>query len=187
MVALINSLLNVSRVDMGTFIIEPELVAPKSLIQEVISDLDARIKDKKLEIIEEYAEVPPIHLDTKLFRMIIENLLTNSIKYTPDSGQVKVQLSSDDKYLTITVSDNGYGIPEDQQKKIYSKLFRADNIKMQDTDGTGLGLYLVKSIITAVNGKISFQSAENKGTTFKVQLPISGMRPKSGEKKLDDQ
>ncbi len=76
------------------------------------------------------------------------------------------------------------GIPKSQQSRMFSKLFRADNVKATDVEGTGLGLYIVKSILDHSGGKISFTSAENKGTTFKVTLPLTGMLKKSGTKKL---
>ena len=84
----------------------------------------------------------------------------------------------------IKVSDSGYGIPDEQQALIFSKLFRADNVKNLETEGTGLGLYIVKSIIDSSGGSIDFQSEENKGTTFMVSFPLSGMRKKEGDKKL---
>ena len=80
------------------------------------------------------------------------------------------------------VSDTGYGIPEAQQEKIFTKLFRADNVREKDTDGTGLGLYIVKAIVGHSGGEIWFTSQENKGTTFYVTLPLTGMKKKEGTK-----
>ena len=76
------------------------------------------------------------------------------------------------------------GIPEQQKDHIFSKLFRADNVRQTDSEGTGLGLYIIKQIVDNVGGKIWFESVENQGTTFHVIIPLSGMRKKSGVKKL---
>ena len=86
--------------------------------------------------------------------------------------------------LLIKVKDTGIGIPKEQQDKIFEKLFRADNVKETDTEGTGLGLYVVKSIIENCGGKVWFESKENKGTTFYALMPLHGMEKKEGKKSL---
>ncbi len=82
------------------------------------------------------------------------------------------------------MEDEGYGIPETQQDKIFTKLFRADNVREKDTDGTGLGLYIVKSVVEQSGGKIWFESEENRGTTFFVTLPLRGVGRITGTKSL---
>jgi signal transduction histidine kinase len=115
--------------------------------------------------------------DPKLLRMIIQNLLSNSVKYTPIGGKVELSVSlADKKNIQIKLRDTGYGIPKKQHSKIFTKLFRADNVREKDTDGTGLGLYIVKSIVEKSGGKIWFESpGENHGTVFYVTLPIKGI------------
>ena len=124
-------------------------------------------------------------IDPGLFEIILQNLITNGIKYSKENeGVVQVNLKNDEKNLILTVKDNGYGIPAAQQKRVFEKLFRADNIRTLDTQGTGLGLYIVKSILDAVNGTVSFISKEGKGTEFTVTLPLSGMKEREGAKML---
>lgn len=186
MTELIGSLLNVSRIDLGTFSVEP---APTDLIElskNIVKDLEPRIFQRQIDFNENYdSTVPKLNVDPKIMRMIIENLASNSIKYTPSQGKVTLSITKQKNVVVIEVKDNGYGIPKTQQDKIFTKLFRADNVKAKDTEGTGLGLYLVKSLVEYSNGKIAFTSAEDKGTTFRVELPLAGMKPKEGSKKLD--
>ena len=118
--------------------------------------------------------------------MVFQNLLANAVEYTPEAGTIKLSVSkvsaeggsaSGGKgQLSIVVEDTGYGIPKNQQDKIFTKFFRADNVRDKDTDGTGLGLYIVKSIVENSGGKIWFESVENKGTTFYVTLPLDGRK-----------
>jgi signal transduction histidine kinase len=105
--------------------------------------------------------------------MIIQNLLSNAVKYTPENGKVQISFSQHNKkHILLKISDTGFGIPKNQQSKIFTKLFRADNAKLKDAEGTGLGLYIVKSIVDKTGGKVWFESKENKGTTFYVLVLI---------------
>lgn len=182
---LVNALLNVSRIDLGTFAVDPELTDIIDLVESVISESQQLINQKKLEIVKNFQEkLPKINVDPRLMRIVIQNLLTNSVKYTPEKGKITIDISVNDKDMVFKVSDTGYGIPKSQQDKIFQKLFRADNVVSKETDGTGLGLYIVKSIIEEATGTIRFESKENKGTTFIVTIPLDGMKKKQGSKPL---
>ncbi|MES2437073.1 MAG: ATP-binding protein [Patescibacteria group bacterium] len=185
MVELVNALLNVSRIDLGTFAVEPEPTDITKISESLLTELIPMIKTREVMVDKKYAEnIPLISLDPKLIRIVLQNLLTNAIKYTPPKGNVTIDISNNKSSLQIKVADTGYGIPKAQQSKIFSKLFRADNVREKETDGTGLGLYIVKSIIEQSGGKISFKSEENKGTVFTVTLPLKGMKKKEGVKGL---
>lgn len=186
MVELVNALLNVSRIELGTFVIEPEPIDFSKLVDSIIEELRPDIEKKEIIMTKEYEKLPFINVDPKLIRIVIQNLITNAIKYTPDKGKVKVSLKKEGPDILIEVKDNGYGIPRSQQKMIFTKLFRADNVKEKDTEGTGLGLYIVKSIVDQSGGKIWFDSIENKGTIFFVKIPLSGMKKKEGSKGLSE-
>ncbi len=185
MIDLVNSLLNVSRLELGTFIVSPEPTSIASVCESVLDELMVAVKQKELKIIKDFdAKLPLINVDPRLTRIIMQNLLSNAAKYTPAKGAITVGLKSDKKNVVISVSDTGYGIPQNQQGKIFTKLFRADNVRAKETEGTGLGLYMIKSILEASGGAITFKSKEDKGTEFIVTIPLAGMKAKQGEKTL---
>lgn len=185
MVELVNALLNVSRIDLGTFAIEPEPVNLVEICDSVLGELNPQVMEKKQTIERIYAKAPATYLaDPKLIRIVFQNFLSNSVKYTQPEGHVTAEIGTQDNMLYIRVSDNGYGIPKAQHGKIFEKLFRADNVRQKDTEGTGLGMYIVKAIVESSGGKIWFESAENEGTTFHVLLPLAGMPKKGGTRGL---
>jgi PAS domain S-box-containing protein len=186
MVDLVNALLNVSRLELGTFAVDPEPTDVIKMAQSVISEMQPGITEKKLVVNFDCAKnIPIIQADPKLFRIIFQNLLSNAIKYTPEKGLITLKLSKNTKNLILEVIDTGYGIPKADQAQIFQKLFRAENVREKDTEGTGLGLYIVKSIVDHSGGKISFKSTENKGTNFYLEIPLSGMKKKDGNKKIE--
>ena len=191
MVDLVDDLLNVSRLDMGTFVIDAKNINILDLIKSVINEVKSQIIEKKLIVEEFYDEnVSMFHADEKLIRMIFQNLVSNAVKYTKPEGHLKISLlkiNKDENFgdkimneecLAFSVEDSGMGIPIGQQDRIFSKLFRADNAKESETEGTGLGLYVVKSIVDQSGGSLWFKSEENKGSTFYVIFPIGGMKTK---------
>lgn len=185
MIELVNALLNVSRLELGTFAVEPEPTNLVDVAEAVFKELEHLIENNQLKIIKDYdPALPAINTDPKLMRMIFQNLLSNAVKYTPAGGEIRVAIKKQAKGIALEVADNGYGIPQYQQGQVFTKLFRADNIKEKDAEGTGLGLYIVKSIIDHAGGVVWFESAENKGTTFYVILPLEGVTKKEGSKSL---
>lgn len=176
MISLVNALLGVSRMDLGIFTLETEPTKMITLIKTVIRDQEVLIKQKNIVLETEFEkDVPTIQTDPKLITIVIENILLNSIKYMPNNGKISIILKNipKNKKILISISDDGYGIPEDQQDKIFRKLFRADNVREKNIEGTGLGLYIVKTIVDNSGGKVYFKSKENTGTTFCVELPYS--------------
>jgi len=196
MVDLINSLLNVSRIELGTFSIEPEKLNPETSAEEVLLEIKTRISSRNQKLVINFEkDLPDILFDKKYLEMIYQNLLSNAVKYSPEKSEITLDVkpvkSGDvlDGFkipkggIVISVTDNGYGIPSAQQGQIFTKLFRADNAQVYDTDGTGLGLYIIKSVLDHVGGNLWFKSKENKGTSFHAYLPLE-TKSKSGTKKL---
>lgn len=179
MVELVNALLDVSSIELGTFRIDPQEVDVCKLAQSVVDEQMLQIRAKNIDFSFSCAEdLSLMHADPKLLRMVMQNLLSNAVKYTPDGGKVGLILSwANKKSVLLRVMDTGYGIPDGQKDKVFMKFFRADNVRNKDTDGTGLGLYIVKSVVENSGGKIWFESSSlvgSGGTVFYVVLPLNG-------------
>ena len=175
MIELVNDLLNVSRVDLGTIEINIEKVDVVELADDVLGDLAPKIKMKNVKIIKHYdPKLKPIKSDAKFLRIIFQNLLSNAVKYNRDNGKVYLTVAKKGFKLFIEIRDTGMGIPQHQQNKIFTRLFRADNAKEKVTEGSGLGLYLIKLVVEKGGGKVWFESQEGKGTAFFIFMPING-------------
>lgn len=173
MIKIVNELLNASKLDMGSFTVEPKEISFETTLQAYMRQYEKVTADKKITYTQEIdPAVETIICDQTIVDLVLDNLLSNAFKYTPKNGNVLCTISEHDKKsVAIAIKDSGIGIPKSEEKKIFSKMFRATNVKEKDTDGTGLGLYMVRKAVNAVNGKISFESVENKGTTFTAILP----------------
>jgi len=179
MAGLIDALLNVSRIELRTLVIEPEPTDLKEIAELVLREFAPEIKKKNLEVKTMYEKfLPIVNIDRNLTRIILQNLFSNAIKYTPAGGTITSKIGKDGKNAIIEVADTGFGIPADQQQKIFSKMFRARNAIDSKNEGIGLGLYIVKSIVEQFGGRIWFESPgpENKGTAFYVSVPLEGMK-----------
>ncbi|MFA5750603.1 MAG: PAS domain-containing sensor histidine kinase [Candidatus Shapirobacteria bacterium] len=175
LVALVETLLNVSRIEMGTFVIVPRPIQLMEIINGILEELSPQIVNKKLRIQTHVQQnLPMINADPQCMRIIIQNLIVNAVKYSFKEGTVSVSSRiHPGGFLLMTVSDQGCGIPKLQQSKIFTKSFRADNAKDMHSDGSGLGLYIAKALVGQSKGRIWFESMENIGSDFHVSLPLS--------------
>jgi signal transduction histidine kinase len=117
---------------------------------------------------------------------ILNNLITNAIKYTPDNGTITIYLTKSKSLLKFMIKDTGYGIPLDSQGLIFTKFYRASNVGKHDVSGTGLGLYFTKLLAEKINGKVWFKSREDVGTNFFFTMPLQGSISKKGNYRLSD-
>jgi signal transduction histidine kinase len=172
-IKLVNDLLNVSRIEEGRFGFNFEIADFKEVLDIAISNVDSLVTKNHQELtIKIPPKLPKIYLDKERIIMVLQNLLSNAIKYTPEYGKIQVIVEADKQYLYAKVSDQGVGIPAVDQPKIFSKFFRAANVIKLETEGTGLGLFLVKNIIEKHQGQVSLKSEEGKGTEVSFTLPV---------------
>lgn len=204
LIELVNALLDASRIDVGTFSIEPK---PGNIVEAAEEALEKFIPDilkKEIIVDKKFDEIPEINLDAKLIRIVFANIISNAVKYTPQGGKIRFVIKKTDTNIFIQISDTGCGIPREYQPKIFTKMFRADNAKKIETTGTGLGLYISKAVIEKSGGKIWFESPslelfleketmsgkkpdlKNVGTSFFITIPLKGMKRREGTKKLGE-
>jgi signal transduction histidine kinase len=151
---------------------EPLPLDLKEFFGEVLAVIEPRAKAKPVELRVEMPEnFPEARLDKRLTRITIENLLTNAVKYTPVNGRVDLRVRVAGGTLTVEVVDTGCGIPKSEQDKIFGKQYRASNVR-NTIEGNGFGLFAAKGAVESQGGTISFTSAEGKGTTFAITLPL---------------
>ncbi len=185
LLGLVNAMLNALRIEMGVLAIEPTLIDLREIADELVEAFHPIVSKKQSAIETRYdPAMPKISADQKLTHALFENLISNAVKYTPEGGTVRVVLEMRGEEAVFIVADTGCGIPKNQQRSIFKKLFRADNARIIDAEGTGLGLYIVKSILEQAGGRIWFESEEGKGSTFYIALPLAGMKRKEGVKGL---
>jgi PAS domain S-box-containing protein len=173
MADIIHSMLTVSHIEAGRVSLVLSDINFCEFLREVIAEQGPVAAIKKVGVSLDCSGGITLRSDAKLLREIVANLLSNSIKYSEPEGKVKIRVSSTEDFVSISVSDDGYGIPARDQNRVFQKFFRGENIVHKSTDGTGLGLYLVHSLTTLLGGNVAFQSEENHGTTFTVLLPLT--------------
>lgn len=172
---LVNDLLNVARIEEGRFDYKFAPINVEDLIESVIRDFTHKIEKKGVNFIYKKSGLsspPNVKIDPVKFKMVIQNLLDNAVKYTPKGGKVTISVIFGRMEVEIAVQDNGMGIPASQKVQLFSKFFRGSNAVKAQTEGTGLGLFIVKNIVEKHGGKIWFESEEGKGTVFHTVIPI---------------
>lgn len=173
MIKLVNDLLDVSRIEMGRTTFLPRQTNLFVLAQKIINNSALFAKANNITLRLEASEtLPNVYTDSDKISLVIQNLIDNAIKYTKGKGEVITTMEEKGKFIKVAIQDTGVGIPASQQKHIFQKFFRSDNIMKHQTVGTGLGLFIAKSVVEQSKGKIWFESKEGKGTTFYFTLPI---------------
>lgn len=172
MVYLIADLLNVSRLKTGKFVIERSQINLDKLISEEMGQLQHEAAGRGLELTYEAPKnFPILPLDETKTRQVIMNFLDNAIYYTPSGGHIRAELKELPKSVEFRVIDDGIGVPKEDRHHLFTKFYRARNAQRARPDGTGLGLYMAKKVITTQGGAIIFSSEEGKGSTFGFIFP----------------
>ncbi len=170
---LVNDMLNVSRIDEGRFGYSFKKDDFLKLLKSQIENLDSLIKAKNIKFtLSHPKKVPLVYMDASKMQLVLQNLLENAVKYTPEFGKIEVNLVVGREFLKVKIKDNGVGIPKEDQGKLFSKFFRATNVLRMETEGSGLGLFIVKNIIKKHGGEITFTSKEGMGTEFVFTIPF---------------
>ncbi len=185
MIQLVNDLLNVSRIEDGRFGYRFNKANIIEIITSVVANsaISAREHGINVNFNVPAQAIPLFVFDQEKISLALQNILDNAIKYTPQGGEVSVNVVPEDKFVKISIHDTGVGIPKGQIDRLFSKFFRAENVIHMQTSGSGLGLFIVKNIIARHGGKISVESEENKGSTFWFTLPTDeNLIPSKDEK-----
>ncbi len=170
----IASILDAAQFESGTFVLDRKNENIRDLINERIKMFEPQVTRKKITISSHIeGPIPPVYLDCIRIDQVLNNLISNSIKFTPSGGKVWIEAKAVDRNVEISISDTGIGIEKELQDKIFSKFYQVKAPDIQDERiGSGLGLYIAKKIIDAHKGSIVVQSEAGKGTSMKFTLPI---------------
>lgn len=173
MVHLIHDFLNVSRLQTGKFTLELEQTDLAHLVEEEVDTLQRVAKSRNMKIIYKNNAGPvPLLLDDTKLRQVVMNYIDNAIYYSKPDTEIAVELLKEKGDVVLKVIDTGIGVPASEQDGLFDKFFRATNARKQRPDGTGVGLYLAKKVITAHGGDVLFSSKEGQGSTFGFRLPL---------------
>ncbi|MEK7174803.1 MAG: HAMP domain-containing sensor histidine kinase, partial [Patescibacteria group bacterium] len=179
---LVNDLLTVSRVEQGTFPFQEKEFELQEVIDQVLVEFQSASQASNVEVKVEGKRVPKLYNDPSLVRHILGNLIDNAIRYAwkapevasqekRERNRISIRFYDQGSNVRVELEDNGVGIPEQDQKFIFQKFFRSSNAVRRQTEGSGLGLFIVKSLLEKAGGQIGFKSEENKGSTFWFTLP----------------
>lgn len=169
---LVNELLVVSKISQGKIPVEKKDFSFSELVRKILFEFSPWIKASNLDVkIQEDPKIQAIKGDPSLVRNIIQNFVDNAIRY--GKNKISISYALRNKKLYFEIQDDGVGIPKEDQKHIFQKFFRANNAKRHQTDGSGLGLYIAKSMVEKLGGSIGFSSEENKGSKFWFVIPIT--------------
>ncbi len=176
LIGLVNDLLDISRLESGKLTVTLQPTNLGQLTQSVLDDLGALIREKGHRLsVTGAGGVPAVMADRQLLQQVIVNLTSNAIKYTPAGGSISISLGVEDgRTARWAITDSGIGIPKASLARLFEKFYRADNAHTVETEGTGLGLYLVRLIIEKLAGQVWCESEEGRGSTFIFALPTSG-------------
>ena len=170
---LVNDLLDIAKLESGRLVVSPERLALPKVTDAVVAELSPLASDKGLTLdVAMAADIRPVFADAQLMRQVVLNLLSNAMKYTPPGGRIDVALTQQDGSLTWSVRDTGVGVPKAAQSRLFEKFFRADNAVSMETEGTGLGLHLVRLIVEQAGGRVWCESEEGHGATFAFTMPV---------------
>ena len=192
MMRMVTDLLHLSRIDNATSHLDVELINFTAFITFILNRFDkmkSQDEEKKYELVRDYPITSVwIEIDTDKMTQVIDNILNNAIKYSPDGGKITVSMKTTDDQMILSVSDQGLGIPKQDLPKIFDRFYRVDRARSRAQGGTGLGLAIAKEIIKQHKGFIWAKSEYGKGSTFTIVLPYDkdAVKEEIWEDELED-
>ncbi|HTK60605.1 MAG TPA: ATP-binding protein [Candidatus Baltobacteraceae bacterium] len=172
MIKLVGDLLNISRIESGRTKPVPERIETHAFVDSLVREFMPLVRQQEVAFTSSVAKDADVfYADPSLARQAVANIISNAVKYTPAGGSVSIEAKAEGPETVFKVKDTGLGIPKNQQYRIFDKFFRGENVVAQETVGSGLGLYVVKTIVDLSGGRIWFDSTEKKGTTFYLTFP----------------
>ena len=169
---LVGDLLFMAQVEAGKLALELDEVDLSEVIGECLEAAQPIADERQLELIAEVQEIPTMLGDRSRLGQVLDNLVSNALKFTPHSGRVSVRVSAEGDDALVEIVDTGVGIPVDEQDRLFERFFRSSNATEQAIPGTGLGLTIAKTIVERHEGSITIESVEGAGTTVRVRLPV---------------
>lgn len=175
---LIKDMLNVSRIESGRIHLVYTNARIEEIIEQAIAEINSKAKERNHKLIfhKPKTKMPVSWFDASRVTEVLINIIGNAIKYTDPGGKIEVALKNDNKFISVSIKDNGRGIPEDKKNALFQKFSQVDILK-DEVKGTGLGMYISKKFVEIMHGKIWFDSTVGKGTTFYFTIPILGNKP----------
>jgi signal transduction histidine kinase len=174
LIQLVNDLLDISRLERGKLTVATAPVDLEALTRDVLAETAVLVQEKGHRVSLAGAPIAaPVAADAQLLRQVVMNLVSNAIKYTPDGGAIEIRLEPDAGMLRWSIRDSGIGVPRASQARLFEKFYRAENVATLETEGTGLGLYLVRLIMEQLDGRVWCESEEGAGATFLFTLPLA--------------
>ena len=192
MMRMVTDLLHLSRIDNATSHLDVELINFTAFITFILNRFDkmkSQDEEKKYELMRDYPITSVwIEIDTDKMTQVIDNILNNAIKYSPDGGKITVSMKTTDDQMILSISDQGLGIPKEDLPKIFDRFYRVDKARSRAQGGTGLGLAIAKEIIKQHKGFIWAKSEYGKGSTFTIVLPYDkdAVKEEIWEDELED-
>lgn len=174
MQTLVEDLLELSRLEQDNYQLETAIVDVTSLVRETAELLHRRAAEKEMMIHIETEEEVFIRADLNRLKQVVVNLVANALNYTPNGGNVWIQLEDGEESVQLIIKDDGIGIHPKETQRIFERFYRVDKARSRNSGGTGLGLAIVKHIVDLHHGEIDVESAEQQGTTFTIRLPKHG-------------
>lgn len=169
----IGGLLEVSRLQAGGMRLEPTDWPLPPLAAQVVERIAAQAGDRFAFELRFPDDFPPVHADYERTRQVLENLISNAVKYSPDGGTIRVAGRTADDHAIVSVSDQGIGIAAEEQAKLFRRFYRVDNRLRRQTQGAGLGLFLARAIVEAQGGRVWVDSQPGRGSRFSFTVPLA--------------